>query len=245
MGSLPKRFPRELANVQSEDMRSCGIYYVHDDVNALKGKAMVVGPTDTPYAFCPLVFDFEFPSDYPFHSPKVRFVTSDGVSRFHPNLYVEGKVCLSILGTWKGPEWSGAMTISTVLSSIQSLLEANPITNEPGFEKYTLETPRAKQYAEMVRFRLAAFTIRKLMQIKMGHIPEEWKPFEDVFVERGGDLFTGLLSVIEEYAALNEVEGVNLPYSMSGVTKWKELEKEIKAMLKLEHGTTTLKDTGK
>lgn len=53
--------------------------------------------------------------------------------RLNPNLYANGKVCLSLLGTWSGPGWvPGKSTLLQVLISIQSMiLWAEPITNEP------------------------------------------------------------------------------------------------------------------
>jgi len=56
-------------------------------------------------------------------------------TRFHPNLYENGKVCLSILGTWSGPGWTKAMSIQTVIITIQSLMDEHPMVNEPGHEK--------------------------------------------------------------------------------------------------------------
>ncbi|KAJ4374021.1 glycylpeptide N-tetradecanoyltransferase [Neocucurbitaria cava] len=56
----------------------------------------------------------------------------------NPNLHVDGKVCLSLLGTWeagnKGEEWQpGQSTILQVLISIQAMIFCeNPIENEPG-----------------------------------------------------------------------------------------------------------------
>jgi ubiquitin-protein ligase len=135
-------------------MRASGIYYWADEADIRTGKALIVGPEGTPYAHCPLLFSFRLPDDYPFNPPNVQILTTDHTTRFHPNLYVEGKVCLSILGTWNGPKWSAVMSISTVLSSIQSLLEANPIVNEPGYEKLSSGEPRAKAYAEFVQARL-------------------------------------------------------------------------------------------
>ena len=55
--------------------------------------------------------------------------------RFNPNLYANGKVCLSILGTWSGPGWLPTQSLSSVLMSIQSLMNERPYTNEPGFEQ--------------------------------------------------------------------------------------------------------------
>jgi ubiquitin-protein ligase len=51
--------------------------------------------------------------------------------------YEDGKVCLSLLGTWSGPGWvPGQSTLLQVLLSIQALiLVEEPFFNEPGFEK--------------------------------------------------------------------------------------------------------------
>lgn len=59
--------------------------------------------------------------------------------RFNPNLYAEGKVCLSILNTWNGkPEekWNAkTSSLLQVLVSIQSLiLVPDPYFNEPGYQ---------------------------------------------------------------------------------------------------------------
>jgi ubiquitin-protein ligase len=218
--SLPKRFPREILDAQ--EMRKSGIYYLHDEMNTRLGHAMVIGPEDTPYAHCPLIFRFEFPSDYPFTSPTVTFVTSDGITRFHPNLYVSGKVCLSILGTWSGPKWSAVMTISTVLASIQSLLEPNPIVNEPGWETLTLKDQRASDYAGLLQARLISHCFRSLCRWKKGVKVPEWELFEDVLAERGDELIAGLTSII---MAKEEKTYTNVVYNMNGTTEWGELVK--------------------
>lgn len=223
MISLPKRFPKEIQDATTDEMRAAGIYYWYDEVNMRKGRAMILGPEGTPYANCPLLFSLEFPTDYPFSSPSVTFLTSDGTTRFHPNLYVAGKVCLSILGTWQGPRWSPAMTISTVLSSIQSLLEANPITNEPSWEKIGLTDKRARDYAEFVRYRLTSLSYHNLSLWKKGHPPHDFTFFEDVLNERGDELLGKLGAVIEEEAKKEEVRYENVVYTMSGTTEWKRL----------------------
>ena len=50
--------------------------------------------------------------------------TGGGTVRFNPNLYANGKVCLSILGTWSGPGWSPVQSLASVLISIQSLMNS-------------------------------------------------------------------------------------------------------------------------
>ena len=46
-----------------------------------------------------------------------------GSVRFNPNLYSNGKVCLSLLGTWRGgsamEEWNSSSSLLQVLVSIQ------------------------------------------------------------------------------------------------------------------------------
>jgi hypothetical protein len=65
--------------------------------------------------------------------------TAGGTVRHNPNLYAEGKVCLSLLGTWQGPGWQdGKSTLLQVLISIQSLVMGveEPALNEPGWSSY-------------------------------------------------------------------------------------------------------------
>ena len=205
-------------------MRKAGIYYWFDEADMTTGRAMIIGPPDTPYAYCPLVFTFKLPNDYPFSPPQVLIVTSDRKTRFHPNLYVQGKVCLSILGTWTGPKWSAVMNISTVLSSIQSLLEANPITNEPGWEKYTLADARARDYAEFVQARLIEHSFRDLARWRRGETPAAWTEFQDVLDEIGEGLYQKLAEIIHKKAEEGEKTYTNVTYSMGGTTAWRSLK---------------------
>ena len=79
---------------------------------------------------------FVFPNDYPFSAPMCELLTTGGGTvRFGPNLYANGKICLSILGTWEGPGWAPNLSLSAVLISIQSLMSENAAQNEPGHEK--------------------------------------------------------------------------------------------------------------
>lgn len=52
------------------------------------------------------------------------------------NLYQDGTVCLSLLGTWSGPGWeAGKSTLLQLVMSLQALvLNTEPYFNEPGYE---------------------------------------------------------------------------------------------------------------
>ncbi len=102
-------------------------------------KALIIGPPQSPYEYGFFEFAIRFGSDYPSKPPKVDAKTTNaGRCRFNPNIYAQGKVCLSILGTWHGEkpgeEWSSAQGLESVLWSIQSLMSNNPYENEPGYE---------------------------------------------------------------------------------------------------------------
>lgn len=231
--TVPKRLAKEIQDAKTSIMQKQGIFYEFDETNMMIGKAMILGPEDTPYEGCLLCFDIKYPYDYPFSSPSVRISTSDGYTRFHPNLYIDGKVCLSILGTWRGPSWAPVMTISTVLTTIQSLLEANPIVNEPGYETMKLDAAdsRARDYADLVCFRLVANTFHGLHSWKKGIIPPDWKRFEDVLNEHGDKIIKNLVRVIEKKAREGDVIYDNVLYSMRGKTEWKHLLELSKHMM--------------
>ena len=130
-----RRIIHDIKELQKNPLTAHGIYYEHDDTDMLKGRALIIGPADTPYADGFYLFTFQFPANYPHVPPKVEFCTSDGITRFNPNLYRTGKVCLSILNTWKGEPWSGCQTMSSVLLALCTILNDEPLLNEPGITK--------------------------------------------------------------------------------------------------------------
>ena len=153
-----------------------------DSENIRKLKALIIGPKDTPYENGCFIFDILIPIDYPNEPPLINLQTTGGGSvRFNPNLYNNGKVCLSLLGTWSGDggeKWNGkTSTLLQVLISIQSLiLVDNPYFNEPGYEK-DMNTERGdienKNYNNKVRYFNIMYAINE-------NIEKPPKEFEDV-----------------------------------------------------------------
>ena len=128
---------KDLKSIEHYKLNEQGIYIEFNENNMLEAYAMIIGPKNTLYEGGYLFFNINFPKNYPYSPPDVSYVSRGNV-RIHPNLYVKhhksgfGKVCLSILGTWNGPSWSSIMDINTVLITIQSLLDNNPLIHEPG-----------------------------------------------------------------------------------------------------------------
>lgn len=101
-------------------------------------RAVIVGACGTPYQDGLFFFDFHLPPEYP-QVPPTAYYHSGGL-RINPNLYVDGKVCLSLLNTWtgKGNEvWDpSSSSILQVLVSLQGLvLNSKPYFNEAGYDK--------------------------------------------------------------------------------------------------------------
>ena len=115
-----ERFPKE----------SSEFFVNFKDDNVRSFEAYIVGPDDSLYKHKFVKLKFDIPSNYPLVPPKVTFVQHTG-DRVHPNLYTEGKVCLSILGNWPGDPWSYSMNIESVLITIRSLLDKQPYLHEP------------------------------------------------------------------------------------------------------------------
>ena len=101
---------------------------------------LISGPKKTPYENGLFEFHAHFSEDYPKSVPKVFLnTTGNGTVRFNPNLYNNGTVCLSLLGTWAGNEnetWNPiTSTFLQIMISIQSfILIEEPYFNEPGYE---------------------------------------------------------------------------------------------------------------
>jgi len=99
---------------------------------------MIKGPEKTPYEDGLFFFDFQLPSDYPKVPPLVHYI-SYVADKLNPNLYEDGKVCVSLLGTWsgKGTEtWTPNSNMLQLLVSIQGLiLVPEPYYNEAGYER--------------------------------------------------------------------------------------------------------------
>ena len=126
------RLLKDVKHIMKNPLTEQGIYYIHDDTDMMKGYALIIGPSDTPYFGGNYFFEITYPFDYPHSPPKVKYCTNGNNIRFNPNLYKCGKVCISLLNTWRGDQWTSCQSISTVLLTLCTLLCNNPLLNEPG-----------------------------------------------------------------------------------------------------------------
>ena len=88
-------------------------------------RVLIIGPIDTPYEHTPFMLDMHIGTTFPELAPDCFFHSwTGGKGRVNPNLYEDGKICLSLLGTWPSDEknegWSSSK--STILQILVSLL---------------------------------------------------------------------------------------------------------------------------
>jgi len=171
------RLLKDVKHILKNPLTENGIYYIHDDTDMMKGYALIIGPSDTPYFGGNYFFEFNYPHDFPHSPPKVKYWTNGNNVRFNPNLYTCGKVCVSLLNTWRGDQWTSCQTISTVLLTLCTLLCKDPLLNEPGVNK---SNPDMKSYDEIIQYSNIDIAVCDIIEKKSGvFIPffENFYPF--------------------------------------------------------------------
>jgi ubiquitin-conjugating enzyme E2 Z len=138
-----------------------GVHYMHSETDMLCGYAMIVGPEDSLYDGGYYFYKFKFPPDYPHSPPLVEFLTNDGETRMHPNMYKNRKMCLSILNSWRGDQWTGCQPIKSVLLTIMSLLDSKPLLNEPGITEHN---PDFATYHRIIQCKNYEFSMLHLLK---------------------------------------------------------------------------------
>jgi len=177
--STIKRIANDVKYILNNEgsLSSENIYYKHDEENILKGYALIIGHKNTPYGYGYYFFEFNFPDNYPFSPPIVRYLTNDGTMRFNPNLYTNGKVCLSVLNTWSGESWTACQTINSILLTLSVVLCENPLLNEPGVQD---KNDAIEKYNYLVTYKNIEFSICKIINYIQNYDISNNKTINDI-----------------------------------------------------------------
>jgi ubiquitin-conjugating enzyme E2 G2 len=127
-----------------------------DESNYFEWESFIQGPESTPYEHGVFTAILKFPKDYPLSPPVMKFTNE----MYHPNIYPDGTVCISILHApgndpngyeHASERWSPVQSVEKILLSVVSML-AEPNTESPASveaaKMYRLDRP---QFDKIVR----------------------------------------------------------------------------------------------
>uniref|UniRef100_A0A1B6CR24 UBC core domain-containing protein n=2 Tax=Clastoptera arizonana TaxID=38151 RepID=A0A1B6CR24_9HEMI len=183
---------------------------------------MIRGPQNTPYEDGLFLFDFQLSADYPKAPPLCHYISycSD---RLNPNLYEDGKVCVSLLGTWsgKGTEvWTLTSNLLQIIVSIQGLiLVSEPYFNEAGYEKQKGSQQgreNSRMYNEMVVLKLVQAVTKLII-----HPPAIFK--QEIMAHFTQHAYR-LCSRLEGWLEISEKYNSSHPISPTTPNSFKELQ---------------------
>ncbi|KAI8619008.1 ubiquitin-conjugating enzyme/RWD-like protein [Chytriomyces sp. MP71] len=126
------------------------------DDNIFEWQVGIIGPLDTVYQSGYFLSTIKFPDDYPFNPPTFTFNNAF----FHPNVYPDGRLCISILhppgddptsGEKAEERWNPTQTVESILLSIVSLLNDPNVSSPANVDAGVLFRNDRKAYDAKVK----------------------------------------------------------------------------------------------
>lgn len=110
------RITRELALLTTQPPPGISCYCPTDNLTYLH--ATITGPPSTPFECGIFLLSIHIPTRYPFEPPRIRFQTPI----HHPNIDSSGRICLDTLKSPPSGSWSPAVSLPSLLVTLQSLM---------------------------------------------------------------------------------------------------------------------------
>eukprot|EP00116_Pleurobrachia_bachei_P012462 sb/3472724/ len=112
----------------------------------------IPGPANTPWEGGQYYLTLKFTTDYPHSPPVAHFVPFI----FHPNVFMSGKMAISIL---EREHWHQKLTIRDILLCCQRLLIEPNLMTPANSEAYMVYTESPFEYTQIIRDQAAEFSI--------------------------------------------------------------------------------------
>lgn len=132
---------RDFRRMQQDPTGGISAAPLPDDI--MRWNAVIIGPENTPFEDGTFKLVIQFDEQYPTKPPSVKFISE----MFHPNIYTSGELCLDILQN----RWSPTFDVSTILKSIQSLLNDPNTASPANAEAANMFKDHKTQYETRVR----------------------------------------------------------------------------------------------
>jgi len=221
---------RRLIANDKDTYNNQGIYFNFNE-NVINNtiSILIVGSFDKPNPYYGgfYLFNGIYPDNYPFSPPLMKAKTQGDNIRFHPNFYTNGKVCLSILGTWAGPPWSPSQNIGSLSITIRSLFIESPITQEPGWEKCA--KIKADMYKRIIGYKNLEIAVYNVVKLS-GSSDSIYFPYRTVIEKKFLELYPSYVELIHTYDTYDSKEFLSPIYGMRGYFKPKELLRKFKTL---------------
>jgi len=165
-GGAMKALMLELKSLEDEPVEGFRVKLVNEE-DLFQWEVALFGPPDTLYQGGYFKAHVKFPHDYPYNPPTVRFLSKV----WHPNVYENGDLCISILhppvddpqsGELPCERWNPTQNVRTILLSVVSLLN-EPNTFSPAnvdasvmYRRWKDSKGRDKEYENIIRKQVAA-----------------------------------------------------------------------------------------
>ena len=144
-----RRLQYEVRKFQREDKVALGFDMAPKENTLFEWEGRLRGPPNSPYENGEFRFEIKISTEYPHKPPKLHFLTPI----LHPNINKKGCVCVDILQD----AWSPALTLTKVMISVRSLLNA-PNENDPyNVEMAELFRSDISRYEKKVRSHVEQF----------------------------------------------------------------------------------------
>lgn len=153
--SASKRLFKEYKGLSSDPPEGITAGPVSED-DMFVWEALIQGPEGTPFENGIFPAELKFPKDYPLAPPKMKFL----VDVWHPNVYPNGEVCISILHPpgddphqyeQASERWSPIQSVEKILISVMSML-AEPNDESPAnVDAARMWREKRAEYEKIVR----------------------------------------------------------------------------------------------
>lgn len=155
------------------------VHFEDDDVNLQRWRfALMVINSDSAFNGGYFKAEMVFPNDYPYSPPKFRFL----IPIYHPNIYPDGNLCISILhkpgedmisGEAASERWSPLQGVESVLRSVLLLLDDPEIHSPANVDAGVMYRDKREMYND----RAKATVAKSKLDIPAGFVmPTSFEP---------------------------------------------------------------------
>lgn len=164
---------KDLKSIQEEPVEGVFCEFV-DDSDVFEWRIFFEGPEGTPYQGGIFEARMKFPQDYPMSPPSLTIVSQF----WHPNVYKDGRVCISILhspgndpmsGELPEERWMPTQTVSTIMLSFQSMLSDPNLASPANLDASLMYRDRKQEFMEKTGKLVQAANLRVPQYVVIPH----------------------------------------------------------------------------